>query len=516
MSRQGPVAEADNPHPSPKSEKASKQAEARRQQLFEKAEEKKSRMSLIDELRNHDELALDWKEKMSLLLNEKRSSHTAWLFSVIYSVMIVVSIFVQVYVNYLESRSVYSPMQLKFLEFIDVIFAIIFTIEAGLRIGIHRKPMSYIWSFYSIIDILAVLPYWLAFFDKHFGPASLKTDVWFHAIESSLPIFRMFKIMRWFDGGVLLIRSMSLSMEALPVPIFMLLIMVMIFGVLFHVIEPAVFDSVPYAMWFSIVTLSTVGYGDAAPESPAGKAATAFLIILGILYVAMPISIISASFSNVWENRFKILLIESIQDKFASNGIEPEDVIDIFKTVDRDQNGSIDFTELLDMIHGLGIWFKDEDMVELFMYLDADQSGVVDIVEFSKTLFPNLPAPYNYAKDAKFLTHGSSETQITERSSLLAPQDQIAVMPPEKQQSSFSRLSQVNKSKDEKDPSIARMEDEIHTMSQQIESLTTIMKQQQALLEATHQLLSASDSDQSQQINRRDPTTEDQDRLALV
>jgi hypothetical protein len=354
------------------------------------------------------------------------------------------------------------------MKHLDLGFMMLFTFEVVVRFAAYPNKKTFFFRFLNIMDIMAVLPFWMDYIyevTQASTHGALPSTHIISMLESSLPGFCMLKLMRYFSGGTLLWRCMKQCFEALPVPIFLLSTMVTFAGVVFNIIEPENFPTVPEAMWFSLVTMSTVGYGDMAPTTNAGRCFASFLIVAGVLYISMPISIMSTNFSDVWENRSHILLAESIQKRFDTQGITQDDAIAVFSEVDADNSGAISFDEFVDMIHGLSISMKTNDIVELFMYCDEDNSGTVDIVEFCKMIWPDVPAPsqgIQYAREAR---------RSCERQSLLS--------------SVYSDVASVsvadNVRDDEVGIKVTSLEMQVQQMSQQIELLTTLLAKQQGV-----------------------------------
>lgn len=177
--------------------------------------------------------------------------------------------------------------ELVFLEWIITIF---FTIEYFLRIISINKPFKYIFSFYGIIDFIAILPMYLSFFLA--GTSILSTI-------RALRLLRLFKILNHpqFSGQSIHLKdSIVASRGKIVVFMYFLLISCVIIGSLMYVVEgsEAGFTSIPTSIYWCIVTLTTVGYGDISPITPLGQFIASFVMILGYGVIAVPTGIVTA------------------------------------------------------------------------------------------------------------------------------------------------------------------------------------------------------------------------------
>ncbi|SEO11553.1 voltage-gated potassium channel [Flavobacterium sp. CF108] len=181
--------------------------------------------------------------------------------------------------------------QLIICEWIITVF---FTIEYILRIISIQKPIKYIFSFYGIIDLLAVLPMYLSIF---FPGASVLSVI------RALRFFRLFKILhipQISHQSAQLRDAIEASKEKILVFIYFVLISTVIIGTIMYLVEgkESGFTSIPMAIYWTIVTLTTVGYGDISPQSPLGQFIAALVMILGYGIIAVPTGIVTAEFAK--------------------------------------------------------------------------------------------------------------------------------------------------------------------------------------------------------------------------
>ncbi|PXY47185.1 ion transporter [Flavobacterium hydrophilum] len=169
-----------------------------------------------------------------------------------------------------------------------------FTIEYVLRIISIQKPVKYIFSFYGIIDLLAVLPMYLSIF---FPGASILS------IVRALRFFRLFKILhipQISHQSFQLKEAIEASKEKILVFIYFVLISTVIIGSIMYLVEgkESGFTSIPMGIYWTIVTLTTVGYGDISPQTPLGQFIAALVMILGYGIIAVPTGIVTAEFAK--------------------------------------------------------------------------------------------------------------------------------------------------------------------------------------------------------------------------
>lgn len=181
--------------------------------------------------------------------------------------------------------------ELIVLEWIITIF---FTLEYILRIISIKKPLKYIFSFYGIIDLIATLPMYFSLF---FVGTSVLTVV------RALRLLRLFKILKhpqFSSQSVHLKEALIASRGKILIFIYFMLISSIIIGSVMYIVEgkEGGFTSIPISIYWTIVTLTTVGYGDISPITPLGQAIASVVMIMGYGIIAVPTGIVSAEFAN--------------------------------------------------------------------------------------------------------------------------------------------------------------------------------------------------------------------------
>lgn len=169
-------------------------------------------------------------------------------------------------------------------------FTILFTIEYIVRLACVRRPLRYAFSFFGIVDLLAVLPTYLSLLVT--GAQSLLVI----RVIRLLRIFRIFKLTRFLGEARTLTVALRSSRHKIVVFLGGVLSIVTIMGALMYLIEgpESGFTSIPRGVYWAIVTMTTVGYGDIAPRTVFGQAVAAFVMILGYAIIAVPTGIVSA------------------------------------------------------------------------------------------------------------------------------------------------------------------------------------------------------------------------------
>ena len=169
-------------------------------------------------------------------------------------------------------------------------FSICFTIEYLLRIYSHPKRFSYIFSFYGIIDLFAIIPGYLSLLIPKFQYLLV-----IRALRL-LRVFRILKLTRYLKEGDVLKAALRASMYKITVFLATVLTLVTIVGTLMYVIEgeKSGFSSIPMSIYWAVVTITTVGYGDISPNTPLGQLLAGVLMIIGYGIIAVPTGIVSA------------------------------------------------------------------------------------------------------------------------------------------------------------------------------------------------------------------------------
>ena len=183
-------------------------------------------------------------------------------------------------------------------------FTLLFAVEYAARIWVVREPLRYARSFLGIIDLLAIVPTFLSLL----FPASASLTV--IRILRLLRIFRVLKLVKYSDEAGLLSRALIRSRRKILIFVLTLLTIAVIFGALMYVVEGPEhgFDSIATGMYWAIVTMATVGYGDLSPATGLGRLLTSALIIIGYSIIVVPTGIYTAELANTMRSRGRVQL----------------------------------------------------------------------------------------------------------------------------------------------------------------------------------------------------------------
>jgi len=252
----------------------------------------------------------------------------------------------------LESvASIEAEFHLVF-HYFDVFSVMIFTVEYIARVWSaidnpwkpdHAHPVKgrvrYMLTWFAIIDVIAIAPFYLSMF---FG-ADLR-------ILRALRLLRIFKLTRYSSAMTLLLqvfREESRTIGAAMFVSMLLMIMGATLAFIFeHKAQPGVFSSIPAAMYWAVITMTTVGYGDMAPITPYGKVVGAFIGIIGLGMVALPAGILASGFNNALHRR-RVLLEEQVQDALEDGVIDGDEQQQLDALVQRLNLNKVDVTAIM-------------------------------------------------------------------------------------------------------------------------------------------------------------------------
>lgn len=207
-----------------------------------------------------------------------------------FDVVLLLVILISVAIVMLESVPSYRQKYADVLKISEWSITIIFTIEYILRVLIVRRPIRYIFSFYGIIDLLAVIPTYISFIIAGYHSLVIIR------ILRLLRVFRILKLTRYSHAGRFIMLAIWDSRAKISVFIVFVLIIVVIMGTIIYLVEGEAngYTSIPVSIYWAIVTLTTVGYGDISPQTPTGQFLASLLMIMGYSIIAVPTGIITA------------------------------------------------------------------------------------------------------------------------------------------------------------------------------------------------------------------------------
>lgn len=216
-----------------------------------------------------------------------------------FDILLILLIIVSVSAVLLDSiASVHARFGELLYQF-ELVFTVVFTIEYVLRLYSTPDKRRYIFSFYGVVDLLSLLPTYIAFF----YPSAVYLIV--VRIMRVLRVFRILKLMRYMGEANMLYAALLQARRKIFVFLFSVVTLIIIFGALMFIIEGGEngFDSIPESIYWAIVTITTVGYGDIAPQTPLGQFVAAIAMICGYAIIAVPTGIIGAELMQQVQDR---------------------------------------------------------------------------------------------------------------------------------------------------------------------------------------------------------------------
>lgn len=252
---------------------------------------------MINSLKKKEVNLKPWQEKINEII-----AGTETRLGRLFDIWLLVIILVSVVVIMLES--VPSIQKHYAVEFIIIEFVVtgLFSIEYILRIISTKHPLKYMFSFLGVVDLLSILPTYLGLFISGAKPLTVIRALRF------LRIFRILELSNFTKGADTIIKALYASRHKIIVFIISVLTIVIILGaIMFSVESPeAGFTSIPRSIYWAIITITTVGYGDIAPMTPAGQAIASFIMLIGYSIIAVPTGIVSAEIVKGDKSRFKL------------------------------------------------------------------------------------------------------------------------------------------------------------------------------------------------------------------
>lgn len=228
-------------------------------------------------------------------------TETTWgkMFDVALIIAIALSVLMTIFQTFIEITWLRST-----LIVFEIIFTVFFTAEYVLRIYCSPEPKKYIFSFFGIVDLLSILPVYLGIF--YHGARYMIVLRAFRLVR----VFRVFKLFNFLNEGNVLLRSLQKSAKKIMVFFLFVFIVNICLGTIMYMVESSVgnpaFNNIPNGIYWSIVTMTTVGYGDITPISTLGKFISACVMLFGYTIIAVPTGIVTATMADE-NNRIKAM-----------------------------------------------------------------------------------------------------------------------------------------------------------------------------------------------------------------
>lgn len=198
----------------------------------------------------------------------------------------------------MESVKIFDAKLHRLFVITEIIITAFFTVEYILRILTIKNKKAYIFSFFGIIDFLAILPFYLSLFfpiTKYFLILRMLR---------MLRVFRIFNLLDFMHDGYFIVRALKNSSRKIYIFLLFLVIFCVIVGSLMFMVEGhrEGFESIPQSIYWAVVTVTTVGYGDVSPGTPLGKFLSVLLMLAGYSIIAVPTGIVTAEMRNKRQN----------------------------------------------------------------------------------------------------------------------------------------------------------------------------------------------------------------------
>lgn len=323
-------------------------------------------------------------------LDNPESSVYAWLCTVLLRCFILASVSVT-----LLQTSQKPVLSANSEAMVEITFSSVFLLELVVRFGACPSKRKFLCNPFNLLDVAAVVPSLILRLCFRFQMPEDGLDTNHSVIRAFvvgvIPMLRLLRMLRYMEKVYLIIETCKVILEAIPTMLFCMLIMAWFFAALIFAVEPR--TNVPTfgtSLWLTIVTMTTVGYGDITPIHPVGSVIVSVLVVTGVLYIAMPIGIIGGEIQEVWRNRDRILLMQRARSRLASSGYSPHDIPSMFHTFDTSGRGALDLRTFKDMMKAMEIGLQDERVIQLFESFEVDSCGTIDCPEFMKHLFPGI------------------------------------------------------------------------------------------------------------------------------
>ena len=210
-----------------------------------------------------------------------------------FDIVLMVVISVSILVSFVETIPSLARTYKLVLEILEYLLTVFFTVEYIARIYCSPRPRDYVLSFFGVIDLLATMPPYLSYFLPN-----ARYMLMFRTFRF-IRIFRILKLFSLINEGYILMYSLRKSLNKIAVYFLFVLILVTCLGTLMYMVESGrndtQFTDLATSVYWAIVTMTTVGYGDITPITPIGRLLSAFVMLLGYTIIAVPTGIVTAT-----------------------------------------------------------------------------------------------------------------------------------------------------------------------------------------------------------------------------
>ncbi len=242
----------------------------------------------------------DWLEKERLyeIIFESDTKEGKW-----FDIVLIVAISLSILITFVETVPSLASTFKLILEIMEYLLTLFFTVEYIARLYCSPKPKEYALSFFGVIDLFSILPPYLSYFFPN-----AKYMLLFRSFRL-IRVFRIFKLFSFINEGYFLMQSLRKSLNKIGVYFLFVLILVTCLGTIMYMVENgqpgSQFTDLGTSVYWAIVTMTTVGYGDITPVTPLGRLLSAFVMLLGYTIIAIPTGIVTATFIDETKKKVK-------------------------------------------------------------------------------------------------------------------------------------------------------------------------------------------------------------------
>lgn len=236
----------------------------------------------------------DWQLRLHEVIYESNTAAGKF-----FDIALLICIFASILIVMLDSVASYHLTYGHTFWVLEWVFTGLFTVEYGLRLVSIRKPLGYVFSFLGVIDLLAIMPSYLSVF--YAGAQSLLVLRGLRLLR----VFRIFKLSHFLSEMQFLGVALKGSFYKISIFTLFVITLVIILGSIMYLVEKGQngFKSIPDSIYWAIVTITTVGYGDISPVSPAGKFIASIIMLLGYGIIAVPTGIVTTEMALAVKKR---------------------------------------------------------------------------------------------------------------------------------------------------------------------------------------------------------------------
>lgn len=236
-----------------------------------------------------------WQKKLHEIIYEA-DTPAGKLFDIVLLLLILISVLVVMLESVEHLQIVYGT----YFQIIEWVITILFTIEYILRVSTVKSPLKYIFSAYGLIDLAATLPKYLGLFIGNTEALLVLRSL------RLLRVFTILKIVRYVGASNDLLKAIKASRAKIGVFVFAVVVLSIVLGTIMYLIEgnaDSGFTSIPRSIYWIVVTMTTVGYGDIAPVTALGQFFATIVMIMGYGIIAVPTGIVSSEYSDAKKHK---------------------------------------------------------------------------------------------------------------------------------------------------------------------------------------------------------------------